>query len=359
METTKRLAFLVPGIFGSTLSVPGQGEIWGPDFHQNYKLVSKKSVALAWSNTKSPASASLMREVYGTNMLSWRIWKKELWTGTIHVLNQCPGLRPNDVVEVGYDWRDSILNLSSTLSRIVNSHLDASTDNGESKAVLITHSMGGMLARVAISKGELTTSRIDRIIHMGTPLLGAPTAFASLYATFRFPFLEAYMKWSHFRNTALFRENLFDCVRTFDSAWELLPQDIIKYIRHSGRYGHVNPLDEGYIPSATVDRVRRVHELVNQAGTILANAGVPVYFIHTGTHRKPTEIEYEVTPEATPNANWRYKIHANIPTFHGDGTVPAYSAGGNRVNPPPVLNVSHDDMCNDATVTAILPGLLS
>jgi pimeloyl-ACP methyl ester carboxylesterase len=270
-------------------------------------------------------------------------------------------LGPSTIFEVGYDWRDSLLNSANSFADLVNNTLDTYSTDFRAKAVFVTHSMGGLLTRVAVSRGQISTADIDRIVHIGTPLLGAPSAFSSLYGQLRFPFLGPFLWWTHGKRAVRFRENLFECVRTFKSAWELLPHDPVAYIRHQGTIRHINPLSDKLkiIDPSHVARARQVHQLVVNSESQLVNAGIPVHKIYTSSHQTPTEYQYDVGYSSTAAGDLKYDLVAPpIVNSNGDGTVPNTSAWGTNVNRYPVIDVSHVEMCNHSRVAKVLWGLL-
>jgi hypothetical protein len=353
-----RLAFLVPGIFGSRLSIPRQ-EIWGLNFFENYSRIADTPMILAWNGSHVPAT--LLREA---NMrppyFPFVIYRQKLWDKLITELHAHPDFGPTATIEVGYDWRASLLDLSASVSGQIKQTLRQFSDHNKvvAKAVLITHSMGGLLVRVAIGSGQISSNDIDRVIHIGTPLIGSPSAFSSLYGQLRFPLLDQFLRFAHGKRAVRFRENLFDCVHTFHSAWELLPQQFHAYVRHTGTIRLINPLTETVIDPAHVSRARQVHQLANQAEGILTNAGIPVHKIYTDSHQVLTEFQYDVSIRGIPGKS-KYVIDRIYENSEGDGTVPSISASGNRPKDPnSVIDVSHAEMCNHRRVSALLPGLL-
>src|SRR5215471_13289132 len=111
---TNRVAFLVPGIFGSGLTVQGQ-EIWGPNFFSNYSRVATVPAILAW--TGSQASSILLQDAH--IRLPWLpipIFRQKLWFGVIEVLRKHPDFGLSSIFEVPYDWRDSLLSSSKTFA---------------------------------------------------------------------------------------------------------------------------------------------------------------------------------------------------------------------------------------------------
>lgn len=77
----------------------------------------------------------------------------------------------------GYDWRKDI---QAHIPRLVNRIVELSISGGN--VTLIAHSMGGMLAKMAVIELEKVglTNIIDKLITIGTPWGGSPDAYKAL-----------------------------------------------------------------------------------------------------------------------------------------------------------------------------------
>jgi hypothetical protein len=96
------------------------------------------------------------------------------WPGNITTCFKLP------VYAVGYDWRDSIKAGGQYLTDKVR---QIKSDNpGCKKVILITHSMGGMVARAACNAG--LESDVLAVIHTVQPTTGAPAAYWRMKAGF-------------------------------------------------------------------------------------------------------------------------------------------------------------------------------
>lgn len=74
-----------------------------------------------------------------------------------------------------YDWRKDLGPTASDLEAVINQALATS---GQSKVVLIAHSMGGLVARNYVL--HFGASKVEQIITLGTPFLGAPKVVKAL-----------------------------------------------------------------------------------------------------------------------------------------------------------------------------------
>jgi len=117
-----------------------------------------------------------------------------------------------DVVMYDYDWRSDLDTLAGTLAQ----RLEA---DAAEQLVLIGHSMGGLLARAALSQCRADTSqRITRVISVGVPHGGSIGAVQALRATYPVVLrLAAVDRW---HDAAALTANVF---RRFVSLYQMLP----------------------------------------------------------------------------------------------------------------------------------------
>ena len=361
--TSRRVAVLLPGIMGSTLRLRGNGiEIWSEDFGENYRLLLRNPSMLVWSDRVGPADADLLKVVRGT--LPWprfRLWKKTI--DAIHSHNDFH--EPDSVLLMGYDWRQSLLDSASELARRLNERRSGvHAQRGDAKPierfVFVTHSMGGFLVRIAFAEGLIDKSVIDRIIHIGSPLLGAPTVFVSAYQDGRLPWIEPLSDALHRKkNRHRFFDLLLESMRTFPSVYQLMPPTDYKYIGYT-RSHHHNPLDgdpPSLINEPMRDHAKAAHDLLAKAEMHLRSSNVPVFSIYTEVHKRPTEVHFVVRSQENPVP--RYLIEEIDSTDVGDGTVPSYSAAGcDSCEKRAVGNVSHAVMCNATKIVDLVASVL-
>ncbi|MGA8221597.1 MAG: hypothetical protein WB780_08075, partial [Candidatus Acidiferrales bacterium] len=93
---------------------------------------------------------------------------------------------PSKIIGVGYDWRQSNLDSADDLAAQITKFLGSAISkppppNEERRLTFIMHSMGGLVVRIAIARDLIDSGWIDRLIHIGSPLYGAQSAFGSLY----------------------------------------------------------------------------------------------------------------------------------------------------------------------------------
>ena len=354
---SNRIVMLVPGIMGSVLSYNGQ-EIWSEDFSANYRLLANSAAKLTWQG--NPANAEIMERAFTTNRIGLGqvlpfLLQHKIWTRTIRHVEQHPKFGSSRLIKFGYDWRDSLRNSARRLGQEAAGRLGS-----RQKIVFIAHSMGGLLVRVAIGQGDVDAADVDRVIQIGSPLRGAPSAFSALHGTVRMPFLPEFMKLLHGKRSGVYLKNFHECTKTFPSAEELLPHEDWRFIRHVGKTRIINPLKDSVFDATRRRNVKAVHSLITRAGEILDQAGIPSHCIYTDTHVERTETEFRVARATDKWGNTTYEIRQTDTSSNGDGTVPSQSARGTDLKDfrAPVIDVAHPFMCEDRKVVGLLSGML-
>jgi hypothetical protein len=361
-----RIAVLVPGLMGSALYYSSENGsrtyIWSEDFRENYRRLLSNPTELNWSG--NVANAELLENVYITPVV--HLPKRRLWRRLLDFLGHNHEFsKPGRVFKAAYDWRRSLLDSASDFMTSIDAHLAKTfpdTPSDTIRLTFFTHSLGGLLVRCAIWLHVLPTDRIDRIVHIGSPLEGAPDAFRAAYGDTGLPLLKELSNLIKGKNRHQFLNHLQECVRTFPSLYEVMPFPGNNFLHYSpGR--SENPFDPRFptfIPSNCVARAQRVHATMNQADRTLIGANTPVYTIFVESQSRPnTEIAYLVEAIAAPMTGYRV-LEVLGRTQQGDGTVPAASARGNRASCKwkPILNVTHAAMCNEKKVVGLLPSIL-
>lgn len=82
-----------------------------------------------------------------------------------------------------YDWRYSNAKNAEALKQKIDLALQRS---GASQVQLVAHSMGGLLVRETLLANVSYQSKVQRIIYMGTPFLGAPRAYQAIRYGYNF-----------------------------------------------------------------------------------------------------------------------------------------------------------------------------
>jgi Lecithin:cholesterol acyltransferase len=348
-----RIAVLIPGIMGSTLAYPNQ-PLWSDDIYVNYALLRENPYLLTWTGRR--ADAQLWRTVYFLKRL--RVVRKHLWGRTLSYLaKRAQGI--NQVIECGYDWRESLQesckHVVALIENSVGRALDTTSNNEDPRLVFITHSMGGLLLRVAIGAGRLHLSQIDRIVHYAPPLLGAPVAFRSLVEKASLPYLNEIVGFTRLMNRDKFVSLVYEAFRTFPSLYELLPPSHVTYVRDH-RYHIVNPLSGGTLNSQLTSHAVNTHAILAKADQDLYQAGIQVFTIYSqfnSAHK--TDMEYRVQPLGPPSNS--YQINESWDSLYGDGTVLAESASSSIASTSlKVADVDHAYMADTQLAVNFLSG---
>jgi hypothetical protein len=367
MMTPLRSAIVIPGMMGSILYYPDEAgtrnEIWSENFLVNYKRLLSNPTILRWNG--EPAQAELLKSVYTTSLFGWDLAKMHLWKRLLLFLEHHPEFGSDGrTLRVGYDWRQSLLESAHSLGLMVKEHttrLSQLTGVGvrSMRLVFFTHSMGGLVVRIALSLGAVDPAIVDRIIHIGCPLQGAPQAFGSAYRSGSLPLLRELSGLIHGRNEAAFFAHLLETLRTFPSVFQLMPPKDHRFLYYSSSRRR-NPLAEGYIPQDMRNAASDAHLELAKAEKLIITKHMKVFTICTKFYgQKETELEYRVQP--LPHPEDGYIIEETTGKTHcGDGTVTFESARGVRgvERPEPIWNVGHAVMCNSGQVVELFPTIV-
>lgn len=354
-----RIVILVPGFLGSALTAPSGVEVWGENLTSNYRRIIDNPAILSWSDL--PASAAFL-DCMKVKLFHIAIKRVGLWGRTLDCLHSHPHFGPQRMFTYPYDWRQSILKSAETLAAATTEYRRYFTtlSHRRPKVVFVTHSMGGLLVRAAVGRKLLSPKVIDRIIHIGSPLHGAPSAFSSTFGTINMPLMPEIMQLMHGRRFDVFRGNFLTAVGTFESAWELYPWTKRRFVRLDGDSRFIHPFSAGrLVDDHHEKRASAVHKAVQDSIQILRENGVAVSRIYTESLAPAkTEIEFEVRRDIF-NGRRQYSLSSTRVTTNGDGTVPSDSASESDADHSfPVVDVPHAFMCDHPRVAQMLSVLL-
>lgn len=347
---------------GSTLRVETGGrayEIWSDNLFKTYNLLLHNPTVLRL-NPGEVAKAALWETAYGPFSYPFCYPLRRFWKKTLDFLAQHQEFGGSGTLKYGYDWRQSLLDTAPRLASAVEKKRrdvasDRCIDVRTVKVVFLTHSMGGLLTLIALAHLDVTV--VDRVIHIGCPLEGAPTALRSAYDRLDIPlFREISGLLRSKKNHVTFLEHLFSHLRTFPSLYQLLPPCGHQYLIYTSSH-RTNPLNENIIDAAHKRASIAAHREVLNGQRALIEAGIPTFTIYTENHaQEETEMEYRVQQLGLPNPGYRFE--EIFRTCLGDGTVLADSARGSPAGRNPIRNVSHAYMGDSHTVVQLMPGLL-
>jgi len=210
---------VVPGVLGTRLSMPS-GSDWDPDsniamlqwtqhdiltkhrdlnvdLRPNADILTTFSTAAAdqISNNQDLVNIAAARQRDTISLFSFRGWAGLAWAfyGNLLIqletkLNVTGSVFTNESLPVyafGYDWRKSNAISSQALSTFTNQVLST---EGADQAILVTHSMGGLVARAEFQQDAAFVSKVRGVVHVCMPSNGSVTAYRRFFTGCISPF---------------------------------------------------------------------------------------------------------------------------------------------------------------------------
>ncbi|WP_425203191.1 lipase/acyltransferase domain-containing protein [Priestia megaterium] len=302
------LCIFVPGIKGTEL-YEGDNKRWFPS-------TKKDLESLKADNDLVPKS--VLKEVN-----AFFIKKVSLYSGVIDEFIQDPNFVPYP-----YDWRNSLLDEANKFVRFIISAAEESNTD----IILIAHSMGGLLCKLAILKlQELgRVNLIKKLVTIGTPWKGAPDAFKVLE-----------------HGEPGFYDNLFSFYQIFNdeqsrtlarrlpTAYQLLPNE--EYFKSThGKFiiGAEKDFLNYYDVKSKIQQIYNEEHKTNPEDNVIDVWKEYIDPLHAAM-RKPIPVQHEClvgidkpTFYTIPERKYKtYRLFKTIAKIqNGDGVVPFYSA---------------------------------
>jgi hypothetical protein len=173
-----------PGVMGSRLHFPTVDEYWDPDsswrmLHWVRISAERERQEIGWRargdimTTGDNLTASELRRGYASVAAGFYVGFLRFLTGLTSLCAKTP------VYAVGYDWRQSNKDSASYLDTQITTILaQEKADN----FVLITHSMGGIVARACLlANASGNSGKLLGVIHIVQPAAGAPVFYRRMY----------------------------------------------------------------------------------------------------------------------------------------------------------------------------------
>lgn len=193
------LVVVVPGILGSRLARADksgrQHEIWGT----GAATLAKNLVTFGRRVNRLTIDLDVDPEAPGDGIFATGLIRDfQLLPGFVGMagydgfmarLRRDNDLRDGQVIGFAYDWRLSNRVSGRKLARFLDEHVTrwrASSGKSEARAVLLCHSMGGLVARWCTER-EHAHELVSRTITIGTPYKGAALALDALVNGVRLP----------------------------------------------------------------------------------------------------------------------------------------------------------------------------
>ncbi|WDV94193.1 lipase/acyltransferase domain-containing protein [Brevibacillus parabrevis] len=239
----------------------------------------------------------------------------------------------NQIVPYPYDWRQSILTQVDGLCSLIES---ASKSISE-PVVVVAHSMGGMLAKLALLEldAQGKSNCVRKLITLGTPWLGSPDAYKALL----------YGEPGIFQDFSEILQFLDDkttrsLARQYPSVYQLLPQQSYFDDENWEVFGESQDMDTKY--NNFMMKVQQIYNAQNKKDEDQTVPNVRDEFL-LPLHRKmlqslPDGIEHDcvigygqMTLYSLAEADVENKVKRRVfkPSFkfkNGDGVVPLKSA---------------------------------
>lgn len=207
----------IPGIKGTEL-FNGDNKVWLPKSKKDLELLRIENEL----EPKEPVG------IFNALLVKLNIYQR--------IMENLRSWFPTNVEIFGYDWRKDAMD---NKTRLVNEIKDLYFRNQEEEQVtIVAHSMGGMIAKLAIIELEEQGLHhmVDKLITIGTPWLGAPDALRILIYGEHIIYRGADTV-SKFMNDSDMKE----IARQYPSAYQLLPNQAY-YEQADGKF--VRTLDK-------------------------------------------------------------------------------------------------------------------
>ena len=177
-DTTKQPILFVPGLMASRLKLK-QKKVWDPDYKPKQMKwlrrndAIKKREILHWGSLSEiletdSSCKDVQKKERGWHGVCWKYYKK--------LLQFLEKQGEFEVYAFPYDWRRSNLESAKDLAKRVMNIYD---DHG--KVIIVTHSMGGLVARAAMKCDDNFTRRVSGVIHIAQPVTGASCGYRRFF----------------------------------------------------------------------------------------------------------------------------------------------------------------------------------
>lgn len=354
----------LPGIMGSRLFFPNSSRYWDPD--SNWRMLKWLTSTNGMNRVRMHGSqpADIVQSPLGNEFnvaREARGWGGVVWSFYGAFLQFLERIRPNPVYAMGYDWRQDMIALGADVRDRVRAILQST---GSSKAVLITHSMGGLVVRSAFRGDPSFTDVIDKTIFICQPSAGAVLLHRRLFTGLDARYDSG---WAFRQVLGTSRSGFLGNISGLPGAMELLPSvhfplsgltpwnpQLPATNDPSGIYADANNSPPGLCPkniglSAAViqdldDRVIDIngfHQFLGSPNDPATTDPAKTWLIYGNTMKTETMVQI--------NGSVVVPVYANT----GDQVVPDISA--NCLGLPAnhsiaVAGITHETACLDATV---------
>lgn len=267
-----------------------------------------------------------------------------------------------DVKFLGYDWRMSVSDAAASLENYINT-------NGYSDVILVCHSMGGLVASKYLTRSSENQTKVNKLITIGTPYLGAPKALYVLETGHL-------LNWA--QSTFCMATPIKEVANNFDSVYQLLPTQnyfdlndttYVQYQNNNGFWGRKKTYKYDYAQTKNLINGRSWASGKRFVGS--AEAFASTLFVN-GSHITNTVDSYyvigygkdtilEVEEEFNKDGSFD-SVHKLTVTIGGDQTVPMISANiGGTADPDKTfyINDTHTGMVENKNVITLIKNIIN
>ncbi len=298
VASANEVVIVIPGIGGSELHRNGR-QIWPP-------YDARSVVNINDMLRDDLVAPDIVREVWvGYVMLPQ-------YSRLVYLLNQLGfNERNNTLIVCPYDWRRGNEQSAEQLAQRID---DAVQNRGATKINLIAHSMGGLVARYYLEKGDFDGrpgfGNVARLVTIATPHRGAPETVVYARGSEKWLWLEAQDVRTLSRDDR------------FLSLYQLMPPEGEPFAWSGDPGSEYEPVNiyearvsQGLgLKTTSLDAATRFHAVLQNG----PNANVRYFAFFGASQQTATALQ------VNESAGW--SVRKMIPHHSGDGRVPTWSA---------------------------------
>jgi len=366
---------LLPGIMGSRLFFSNSGKFWDPD--DKLRMLSWLPIRPFRSdddNRLTLHASAPAGVIYDTSSnvdqaQSDRGWSTVAWSyyGPLLTSLQNQFGAKGSAYAIGYDWRQDIEWLGGYVAGKIQGIL---SETGVEKAIVVTHSMGGLVLRSALLSNALADTELATLVHVCIPAAGG----LSLYRRMFTGMIQPYDGGSGIGDSAFrlllgnSRKGFVGNMSGLPGAVELLPSSFFPLDSHGAFWNaELNGMafndlyaaqtsPPGLIPqiSLAADVYQDLQDRVSDIANFEAFFGNPAVSLHPETW-----LIYGTGQATETHISFTSGIANPVVDNLGDGTVPQISAMALNLGARALAaNVEHSAACADAPVVQQVADIL-
>ena len=235
-----KLVVFVPGFMGSSLLYRGPGPLknqievpaWGQELSQTQRNLRYLAFPTPPAATVEATAVIDHASLYGLPFLGG-----DVYGILIRHLRGLAFKEKIEFVEFPYDWRASVQTSAAALRTRVTT---AAAGLKAGQILIVAHSMGGLVARLALLESEELQRKTQRLVHIASPLRGSVKAMWTLkVAPAMSSGFDGLLRGllgtvdvvRAVQGQALLFDQMMQVIRSFPSIYELLPPQDVKPLK--------------------------------------------------------------------------------------------------------------------------------